>query len=447
LSDTTFIDNSTPIVAAWLNDVNDAVYTQTSGISGATARALSSKLGDWVSVKDYGAVGNGVTNDAAAFQAAHDTGKAVIIPEGTYAVNTAIVSNFVPRFIGMGSNKSNITTTVSSGNFFEFNNAVSSYDEGLILEGFSVTGPGSGSAVGLKIEGAVYVNSIMRDLLIKNMGSHGVYVDDCLTMVMERVRAQTNGGIGILIDQSNGIVLQACSAESNGSHGIYLNDGGAAFGENFGATLVGCHSEANGPSAVSHALYIKNHYGVQVLGGWYQVESTAAANASSAIELDGAQHCRILGPLVNTGGTVTNLKGVGLTGAIFNDVNVYCYGFASGKDVVADASSGRNRVVGTSSVGSQGALSFTDSSSTGNVYETWCGSGSNYGQEVYAPLHSFKTVGGTEVLRVVSGGVQLRNHTTGTTSPSAGGAGALPATPLGYITININGTNRQIPYY
>jgi hypothetical protein len=447
MANTTFVNNATPIVADWLNDVNDAVYQQTSGISGATARALSSKLGDWVSVKDYGAVGDGVTNDAAAFQAAHDTGKTVIIPEATYAVNTAIISNFVPRFIGMGSNKSNITTTVSSGNFFEFNNASSSYDEGLILEGFSVTGPGSGGAVGLKIEGAVYVNSIMRDLLIKNMGSHGVYIDDCLTMVLERVRAQTNGGIGILVDQSNAISLISCSAESNGSHGIYFNDGGAAFGENFGASVIGCHSEANGTSAVSHALYIKNHYGVSVLGGWFQCESTVAANASSAIELDGAQHCRIVGALLNTGGTVTNLKGVGLTGAIFNDVNVYCYGFASGRDIVADASSGRNRVAGTSSVGSQGVLSFTDSSATGNVYEGWCGSGGNYGYEHYAPMHSFKTVGGTEVLRVVSGGVQLRNHTTGTTAPSAGGAGALPATPLGYLTININGTNRQMPYY
>jgi hypothetical protein len=36
---------------------------------------------------------------------------------------------------------------------------------------------------------------------------------------------------------------------------------------------------------------------------------------------------------------------------------------------------------------------------------------------------------------------------TGTSSPAAGAAGALPATPAGYLTININGTPRQIPYY
>lgn len=37
--------------------------------------------------------------------------------------------------------------------------------------------------------------------------------------------------------------------------------------------------------------------------------------------------------------------------------------------------------------------------------------------------------------------------TTGTTAPAAGGAGALPATPAGYVTLKINGVNRQIPYY
>lgn len=36
---------------------------------------------------------------------------------------------------------------------------------------------------------------------------------------------------------------------------------------------------------------------------------------------------------------------------------------------------------------------------------------------------------------------------TGTTAPAAGGAGALPATPLGYATVSINGAPRKIAYY
>lgn len=36
---------------------------------------------------------------------------------------------------------------------------------------------------------------------------------------------------------------------------------------------------------------------------------------------------------------------------------------------------------------------------------------------------------------------------TSTTSATAGAATALPATPQGYLTVNINGTDRKIPYY
>lgn len=52
-----------------------------------------------------------------------------------------------------------------------------------------------------------------------------------------------------------------------------------------------------------------------------------------------------------------------------------------------------------------------------------------------------------EGARLSAGLWSFRNHTTTTTAPSAGGAGALPATPTGYITLNVNGTNRQFAYY
>jgi hypothetical protein len=36
---------------------------------------------------------------------------------------------------------------------------------------------------------------------------------------------------------------------------------------------------------------------------------------------------------------------------------------------------------------------------------------------------------------------------TATTVGAAGGASALPATPLGYVIVKIGGTDRKIPYY
>jgi hypothetical protein len=54
--------------------------------TGAITRTLDSKLGDTLSVKDFGAIGDGVANDTAALQAALDAsvGKSLYLPPGTY---------------------------------------------------------------------------------------------------------------------------------------------------------------------------------------------------------------------------------------------------------------------------------------------------------------------------------------------------------------------------
>jgi hypothetical protein len=54
--------------------------------AGATVRTVQAKLRDTVSVKDFGAVGDDVANDTAAFVAAAATGLPVFIPHGTYRV-------------------------------------------------------------------------------------------------------------------------------------------------------------------------------------------------------------------------------------------------------------------------------------------------------------------------------------------------------------------------
>lgn len=52
--------------------------------TGAVATTVQTKLRESVSVKDFGAVGDGVADDTAAFLAAFNTGKRVYAPAGTY---------------------------------------------------------------------------------------------------------------------------------------------------------------------------------------------------------------------------------------------------------------------------------------------------------------------------------------------------------------------------
>ncbi len=59
-------------------------------------------LMDWVDVRDYGAMGDGVTDDAAAFNAADDAanGRSVLVPEGTYFLGSTITIDNPIRFVG-----------------------------------------------------------------------------------------------------------------------------------------------------------------------------------------------------------------------------------------------------------------------------------------------------------------------------------------------------------
>lgn len=84
MADTTFVNYQTPIQAEWLNDVNRLTYDLPSTASGkgaalvgfsqtgtgAVGRTTQDKLRDTASVKDFGAKGDGTTDDTAAITAA-----------------------------------------------------------------------------------------------------------------------------------------------------------------------------------------------------------------------------------------------------------------------------------------------------------------------------------------------------------------------------------------
>lgn len=60
--------------------------------TGAVETTVQTKLRESVSVKDFGAVGNGVINDTTAFTLAAAVGSSVFIPSGVYLVNSATIA-------------------------------------------------------------------------------------------------------------------------------------------------------------------------------------------------------------------------------------------------------------------------------------------------------------------------------------------------------------------
>jgi hypothetical protein len=83
-------------------DASNVIYTP--GGSGAATTTVETKLRETVSVKDFGAVGDGVTDDRAAVQAAFNSGsKSVLFPEGTYWFGQYATSDAIIDLTGLGT--------------------------------------------------------------------------------------------------------------------------------------------------------------------------------------------------------------------------------------------------------------------------------------------------------------------------------------------------------
>jgi len=75
---------------------NSSAVDYNHGGSGAVDRTVKAKLQEIVSVKDFGALGDGVTNDTAAFNSAWaaTAPQAVYVPAGSYAITGTVTGKF-----------------------------------------------------------------------------------------------------------------------------------------------------------------------------------------------------------------------------------------------------------------------------------------------------------------------------------------------------------------
>jgi len=152
-------------------------------LSPASWLQVKNRALDVVSVKDYGAVGDGVTDDTAAIQAAIDFGGNIFIPGGTYMASQLTMDSDVyicgagygittikqiagtnADFISSSSDLSNfgITGLTVDGNYF-----TSAWNEAV-----GTTGNTSGN--GLYLKGY----SFKIDVVINNVAGIGAYFDE-----------------------------------------------------------------------------------------------------------------------------------------------------------------------------------------------------------------------------------------------------------------------------
>lgn len=101
--------------------VDASQVTYDPPFAGSVATNVEAKLEQYVSVKDFGATGDGATDDTAAIQAAIDSlpvrGGGVYFPSGIYVVGSAVTINKPGVYFGDGY-ATNIRTTSATANTF-----------------------------------------------------------------------------------------------------------------------------------------------------------------------------------------------------------------------------------------------------------------------------------------------------------------------------------------
>jgi hypothetical protein len=151
--------------------------------AGAVEQTVQSKLTEYVSVKDFGAVGDGVTDDSVAIQAAIDAAQNVLFGEGTWVISSTIV---IPAGRNLDIGTGTISADCAGSPIFSFGSSVAG------LNGLSITASGGSLVVGtadsfLKLEGSnnfgISPSNYARQIRLEGLHVVSANIDKFIHMV------------------------------------------------------------------------------------------------------------------------------------------------------------------------------------------------------------------------------------------------------------------------
>ena len=215
--------------------------------SGAVNRPINEKLGESVSVKDFGAKGDGTTDDTVAINAALaslTSGGIVFMPAGTYkTTGSIVVGNNAVTLQGYGK-QNTIIKPVGTFDAIQVNGtSFNSWADARSVRDLTIDGSNGCTGNGLSI-----INCGLRcyfaDIYIINMkGSPnsatgcGMYISSSFDHNYDRIETRANASYGIYVfekqsvpdgvyEEVSNLIFHSCWAIANNSAGIQWNFAG-----------------------------------------------------------------------------------------------------------------------------------------------------------------------------------------------------------------------------
>ena len=185
-----WVEASPPFDAAERANDSSLVNFTASG-TGAVTRTVDSKLEEVISVKDFGAIGNGTNNDATAIQAAIDSatdGGVIYFPQGTYLCNAKIETTKHVSLIGEGPKSTEIVFATTDGIKID-RSSTGERDDSILIKDLSILCKTQGTKVGLELVMKESAAPKAAKVAIYNCNFHGFDITNIDTNEFEWLTA------------------------------------------------------------------------------------------------------------------------------------------------------------------------------------------------------------------------------------------------------------------
>ena len=192
------IEIKVPVNVTSLTNTDSSQIVYNQGGTGAVTTNVKAKLQEFVSVKDFGAVGDGVTDDTAAIQAAIDaaSGAAVWFPLGAYLITDTVENTTATEIHLLSEGKAVIDAGGNVSNVAMFRLG------------------GNGTTTHLTVKG------------LRFNGNHSTYASNDRVLQLE----------------ANHVLVEDCSFEGYGDEGVYSTQYGQTA-ETYFTTILNCYAE------------------------------------------------------------------------------------------------------------------------------------------------------------------------------------------------------------